>query len=294
MYRLKEFINEQYIIKDGDFVITGSASASNSSNVLCYAITKEYIEIANANPHVSCVITNSQLADSVEKKALVVHEEPVILFGKIVNSLIENGTFSPSMNFHISDTAIIHPTAIISKKCKINKNVIIGRNSIIEDYTIIDDNVIIGDNVVIGCAGFFFRRSMSGELVKFLHAGGVHLHKNVEVMTGSIVQRAQKPCFTIIGEGTKISVNVNIGHDAVIGKHNRITGNVQIAGNTTMGDYCWIGTSSTISDSVKIGNNAEIKIGSVVVRNVKDNEAVSGNCAMLHSINLKNYIKVQR
>jgi len=294
VYKLEEFIDKKHIIKDGLFDITAPADAATGNKILCYAITKEYIDLANANSHVSCVITNAKFADSVQGKALVVHDEPIILFGQIVNKLIENGVFEPSMNYGISDSASIDPTAIVSKKCRIGNNVSIGRHSIVEDYTIIEDDVVIGDNVVIGCPGFFFRRAKSGELVKFLHAGGVHLHKNVEVMTGSIVQRAQKSRFTIVGEGTKISVNVNIGHDAVIGKHNQITGNVQIAGNTTMGDACWIGTSVTISDGVKIGNNAEIKIGSVVVKNVKDNEVVSGNFAILHSKNLKNYIKAQR
>ena len=294
MYSLNEFIDNQFILKNGEFETTGSAKASHQNNILCYAITMEYITKADRNPNISCIITNAELAYKVKHKAVAIDEEPDILFGKIANSLIKDGHMSPSMDFYIDKTAYIHPSAIISEKCKIGKNVKVGRNSIIEDYTILDDNVIIGDNVVIGCDGFYFKRDKSGQLVKFLHAGGVHLHKNVEIMTGSIVQRAHDANFTIVGKGTKISVNVNIGHSSYIGKNNMITGNVQIAGRAIIGNNCWIGTSSTISDSIKIGDNAEIKIGSVVVKNVKDNEVVSGNFAMLHSKNIKNYIKVQR
>lgn len=294
MFDLKEFVDEKNVIKHGKFEITGNVNATHGKNVLCYALTLKYIKIANNNPNVSCIITYDELANEIHNKAIIVHEEPDILFGEIVNHLIMNEQLKPLMEFGIHKTAKIHPTAIISEKCKIGKNVTIGRNSIIEDYTILDENVIIGDNVVIGCEGFYFKRSKSGELVKFLHAGGVHLHKNVEVMTGSMVQRAHDSNFTVIDKGTKISVNVNVGHSAYIGKHNMITGNVQIAGRAKIGNYCWIGTSSTISDSVEIGNHAEIKIGSVVVKNVKDNEIVSGNFAILHSKNLQNHIKAQR
>jgi len=294
MYKLKEFITEQNILKNGNFQLTGSARTTYHDNILCYVTTLQYLTIANNNPNVSCIITTKDLAEKVIDKAIAIDEEPDIVFGKIVNSLIKDGQLAPTMDFAIDSTSSIHPSAIVSKKCKIGANVKIGRYSIVEDYSILDANVIIGDNVVIGCDGFYFKRSKSGELVKFFHAGGVHLHENVEVMTGSMVQRAHDANFTVVGKGSKISVNVNIGHSACIGENNMITGNVQIAGRAIMGNNCWIGTSATISDSVKIGNNAEIKIGSVVVKNVKDNEIVSGNFAILHSKNLKNYIKAQR
>jgi len=294
MYSLDNFIEEPYIIKNGYFSTTGSTQSHHKNNILCYAITPSYVVQANKNPHISCIITTQQLTKYVKEKAVAISKEPDILFGSIVNDLIKVGGIVPNMDFYIDATANIHPSAHISPKCKIGKYVTIGRNTIIEDYTILDDHVIIGDNVIIGCDGFYFKRNKVGEVIKFLHAGGVHLHKNVEVMTGSMVQRAHDASFTTIEEGTKISVNVNIGHSTHIGKHNMITGNVQIAGRVKMGDYCWVGTSSTISDSVNIGNYAEIKIGSIVVKDVKENQVVSGSFAYEHTKNVKNYIKAQR
>lgn len=294
MYDIKNFIDTSHILKHAYFDGVGSASATHSHNILCYAVNLKYIKIADNNPHISSIITTKEYVDDIHNKSIIIHEEPDILYGQIVNNLIQSEEIKPSMDFGIDKSAKIHPSATVSDKCKIGKNVVIGRHTIVEDYTILDDNVVIGDNVVVGCDGFYFKRNKSGQLVKFLHAGGVHLHKNVEVMTGSMVQRAHDAGFTVVEEGTKISVNVNVGHSAYIGKHNMITGNVQIAGRVKIGNSCWIGTSSSISDSVSIGNNAEVKIGSVVVKNVKDNEVVSGNFAMLHSVNLKNFIKAQR
>jgi UDP-3-O-[3-hydroxymyristoyl] glucosamine N-acyltransferase len=293
LLNLKDFINERYIINDGFFETVGSAKATTTKNILCYAMNMQYIKIANENPLISIVITLPSLKDKVTK-GLVVHDEPDILYGNIVNKLISLNYLEPKINYFIDNSLIIDKSSFISTKCFIGKNVVIGRNVIINDYTIIEDNCIIGDNVVLGCNGFYFKRNKSGELIKFLHAGGVHLHKNVEILTGSMIQRAHDAEFTVINEGTKISVNVNIGHSTIIGKHNMITGNVQVAGRVKIGDCCWIGTSSTISDSVRIGNNVKIKIGSVVVKDVKDNEEVSGNFAYSHIRRIRNFAKEQK
>lgn len=294
MYKLHDFLDDSQIKHDGTFVTVGSAKAQFSDNILCYAVSNTYVKLAQNNPSVSCVITTPELAESIHGKGVVVSEEPDIDFGKIANTLIEEDMLAPQMEYFVDPSAKIDPTAIVSPKCRIGKNVNIGRFSIIGDYSILEDNVIIGDNVIVGCEGFYFKRNKEGSLVKFLHAGGVHLHKNVEVMTGSMIQRAHDPEFTILGEGTKVSVNVNIGHSSIIGKHNMITGNVQIAGRVKIGDGCWLGTSSTISDSVEIGNHVEVKIGSVVVKNISDGKAVSGPFAISHSKNLKMFVRSQR
>lgn len=293
LLKLSDFISEKYIFRDGFFETTGSAKTENKQNVLCYAMNLEYVKIANKNPSISIIITLPMFQNEVTK-SLVISDEPDIVFAHILNQLITKELIVPVMDFNISPSALIDDSAYVSKKSNIGQNVIIGKNVIINDYTIIEDNCIIGDNVVLGCDGFYFKRNLKGELVKFLHAGGVHIHKNVEILTGAIVQRAHDAEFTEIEEGTKISVNVNIGHSSKIGKHNMITGNVQIAGRVKMGDFCWIGTSSTISDSVNIGNNAKIRIGSVVLKDVKEGEDVSGNFAYKHTKRIKNFLKEQR
>lgn len=293
IFNVQEFVDSKNIINHGVFKTMGSAKSKSNDKILCYAVTLEYLKIALDNSNISAIITTPDL-ECKTTKALIIHDEPDMLFGEILNQLILKGFIKPKMEYKISKSAVISPSANISPKCYIGENVIIGRNVIINDYTILEDNVIIGDNVVIGCDGFFFKRNKGGNLVKFLHAGGVHIQKDVEILTGSMVQRAHDAEFTVIGEGTKISVNVNIGHSAKIGKHNMITGNVQIAGRVVMGDGCWIGTSSTISDSIVIGNNVNIRIGSVVVKNVKEGEEVSGNFAYNHTKRIRNFVKEQR
>ncbi|QLE78832.1 hypothetical protein FLM55_03380 [Francisella sp. Scap27] len=289
-YRLSEFVDNSAIIKDGVFETVGSANIKDRDNVLCYASNSKFLEIAEENSNISAIITTKDLKDRCTK-AVAMCDEPVFLYGEILNVFINKGLIKPFMSYKISKSAIIDKSAFISSKCYIGNNVTIGKNVIIHEYTIIEDGCIIGDNVVLGCEGFYFRRKKNGEVIKFLHAGGVHLHKNVEIMTGSMVQRAHDAEFTTIGSGTKISVNVNIGHSCKIGENNIITGKVQVAGWSSIGDNCWVGTSSVIADYVTIGSNANIKVGSVVVKDVKENEVVSGNFAYSHAKRIRNFIR---
>ena len=293
IFFLDQYIDSSYIIKNIAFKNIGSAKTKNNDDLLCYAMNLEYLKIADENKNISGIITLPSLQDK-SRKVVATSDEPDILYGMISNQLIDQGYIKPTMEFKKSDCAIIDPSAYVSEKTYIGGNVHIGKNVIINDYTIVEDDCIIGDNVVLGCEGFYFKRNHKGELVKFLHAGGVHLCKNVEIMTGSIVQRAHDADFTKIGEGTKVSVHCNISHSANIGKHNMITGNVQIAGRVKMGDYCWIGNSSTLSDSVVIGDNVTIRIGSVVISDIKEKEEVSGNFAYNHRKRVRNFLKEQR
>ena len=55
-------------------------------------------------------------------------------------------------------------------------------------------------------------------------------------------------------------------------------GGASIAGRVKIGNYVSIGTNSTILPDIKVGSGAYIGAGSVVTKNVKDNEIVIGIC----------------
>lgn len=92
--------------------------------------------------------------------------------------------------------------------------------------------------------------------------------------------------FTVLDEGI-----VEIGDNAFIGPNvsiytachplapcERNTG-VEWSEGVTIGNNVWIGGSVTIIPGVKIGNNVVIGAGSVVTKNVPDNEVWAGNPA---------------
>lgn len=291
--RLSDLIDTRHIIRDGFFANCGSAKIRGKIDILSYALTPDWVQAADANPAVSAIITLPALQDRTEK-ALVVHEEPDILFAETLNKLAAEGSLKPEMFYGIDATAVIHPSAQLGDKCFIGKNVHIGRNAIINDYSVIEEDCIIGDNVVIGCVGYYFRRAKSGKLIKLPHAGGVHIHKNAEILTGAVIQRAMEADFTVIGEGAKISVGVSIGHSVQIGKHSVILGSAVISGRTEIGNYCWIGPASAIASSLTIGDRAKVRIGSVVVQNIKEGGDVSGNFAIEHTRNIRAFARERR
>ena len=86
----------------------------------------------------------------------------------------------------------------------------------------------------------------------------------------------------------------NVGHDVEIGEEASISSNVVIAGRARIGKRTWIGASATISNMVRIGDDAEVRIGAVVIQDVADGGDVSGNFARKHAGNIKRYLKEVR
>lgn len=92
--------------------------------------------------------------------------------------------------------------------------------------------------------------------------------------------------FTVLDEGI-----VEIGDNAFIGPNvsiytacHPLTPNERNTGRewsegVTIGNNVWIGGSATIIPGVRIGNNVVIGAGSVVTKNVPDNEVWAGNPA---------------
>ena len=102
--------------------------------------------------------------------------------------------------------------------------------------------------------------------------------------------------FNKIGKGivvypyAKITVNTtignfvsllgsNIGHDATIGDYTTISGMCAINGHAVVGNRVFIGGHAVIAPSKKVGDDAYVGSGSVVVTNVRSGYKVFGNPA---------------
>jgi len=81
----------------------------------------------------------------------------------------------------------------------------------------------------------------------------------------------------IINENCLIQANCIIGHDVVINEDCIISNFVSIGGFTSVGDRTYIAMNSSIRDRIRIGSDSIIGMGSVVVKDVKDNCVVFGN-----------------
>lgn len=106
----------------------------------------------------------------------------------------------------------------------------------------------------------------------------VVLKHDVYVGARSLIMRGTK-WSTVIGEGTFIGPNVSIGHDNVIGKHCCLLSGTITCGSVTIGDYAYIAPGVLIKDNITIEKNVKIAIGSLVLKNVPDNQTIVGRPA---------------
>lgn len=139
-------------------------------------------------------------------------------------------------------------------------------------------NVTVQANTVLGAEGIQATKNKQGEITLVPHASKLIIEEDVEIGPNTTVQKGVlKP--TIIGKGTKIGPNCNIGHQAQIGAHCIITGNNHIGGSAHIGDHTYVAPHSTIKNSVKIGSNVFVGIGSLVMHDVEDGQTVVGRPA---------------
>lgn len=291
--QLSKFFTDEKLVRDTNVKLTHFANQS-LEGIVCFVLNEGYINQANKNENVKAIITYEKYKDLVQSnKGLIISDNPKMDYYLLHNYMFEHGYMNIVDKHYIHKTAQIAPTAIIEENVVIGENVVVGDYSIIKSQTIIGDNTYIGSHCIIGARGLNNTR-IDNNFIYVHDAGGVKIGKNCEVLDASIIQKSIHMEMTSIGDNTKISVKVNIGHGSIIGERTLIAGSAQIAGYVSIGNDVWIGPSAVISHNLKISDNTEVKIGSVVIKNVKKDAVVSGNFAYDHNKNLKNYIKAQR
>jgi len=109
----------------------------------------------------------------------------------------------------------------------------------------------------------------------FPHVGGVEIGADVAIDPLVVVSRAAIG-RTIIGSGTKIGPQVTVGHGAHIGRDCLLVAQVCLGGSTVLGDRvtCW--QRCVTASNVKIGSDAVIGAGSVVLCDVPPGETWVG------------------
>ncbi len=231
------------------------------------------------------ILCNSDLRTAVHAKpsqGLVFVDNPRLAFIRAVNHMQNE-----AIERRISPHALISKTARIGSNCSIDDFSVIGDNCSIGDNTIIYDRVSlvrnckIGRNctiqtgVAMGFDGFAYERLPNGALEKFPHLKGVIIGDNVDISSSCQIARGSLS-DTVIGDGTKLDALVYVAHNVKIGRNCLLTGGAMIGGTTKIGDQCWIGLNCTIKQKVRIGNNAIVAAGAVVLHDVVDGDIVAG------------------
>tara|TARA_B100000963_G_scaffold5483_1_gene4139 strand:- start:2399 stop:3025 length:627 start_codon:yes stop_codon:yes gene_type:complete len=115
-----------------------------------------------------------------------------------------------------------------------------------------------------------------GSPLTFIHHS-VSIGEDVSIGEGCVINpRSSVSSGAKISDFVLINCDTGVGHDASIGSYSTIFGNVAINGNVSIGENVEIASGVTIYPGVKIDNNSKCGVGSIVIRNVKENQLVLG------------------
>jgi UDP-3-O-[3-hydroxymyristoyl] glucosamine N-acyltransferase len=204
-------------------------------------------------------------------------------------------------DLYLGAFAYLGENVIIGKNVKIYPNVFIGDNvNIGDDTTIfagvkiyseskIGNNCTIHSGVIVGSDGFGFVPNKQGEYNKITHIGNVIIEDNVDIGSGTTIDRATLGS-TIVHSGVKLDNQIQIAHNVEVGKNTVIAAQSGVAGSTKIGVNCQIGGQVGIVGHLSIGNNVRIQAQSGIGRSLNDNEIVQGSPALPYGDYNKSYV----
>ena len=188
---------------------------------------------------------------------------------------------------HLEDGVIVDPLAVIGPDVEIGAGSIIGSGVVIGpqvrigrdcnvgansslQFALIGNNVLIHPGCHIGQDGFGFGFETGGH-VKVPQTGRVLIQNDVEIGAGTTIDRGSLR-DTVVGEGTKIDNQVQIGHNVTVGRHCLLAAKVALGGSLTIGDHVALGAGVGINNHVNIGDGAQV----TAMSGVKDDVPANG------------------
>ncbi|MCK0124096.1 UDP-3-O-(3-hydroxymyristoyl)glucosamine N-acyltransferase [Gelidibacter sp. F2691] len=270
-------MNEIHVVEPGDIVFVDHPKYYDKA-------LKSAATIVLINKEVECP----------DGKALLISDDPFRDFNKLTQH------FKPfqSANQSISESAKIGKNTIIQPNCFIGHNVQIGENCLIHANVIIYDDTIIGNNVtihagtVLGASAFYYKKRPEG-FDQLISGGRVVVKDNVHIGALCSIDRGVTG-DTIIGEGSKLDNQIQIGHDTVIGKKCLIASQAGIAGCVIIEDEVTIWGQVGSTSGITIGSKAIVHAQAGISKSLEGGKTYWGRPAQEAKAELKDKIYIKR
>lgn len=249
-------INSKFI-GDANFPVLGTNEIHRvkAGEIVFVNHPKYYDKALNS---AATIILIDKEVDCPKGKALLISDDPFRDFNKINTHFTRIYNFKEELHdVEVGDNTFIHSTATIGNNVKIGNNCHIFPNVVIGDRTIIGDNVIIQSNTVLGGDAFYYRK-INGNFDRLISVGNVIVENNVEIGNNCTIDRGVTDA-TIIGEGSVLDNQIQIGHDTIIGKK------VLIASQTGIAGCCIIEDQVTIWGQVGMASGVRVESGTVLL-----------------------------
>lgn len=290
--QIAEIINTSYVGND-DFPVLGmnEIHVVESGDIVFVDHPKYYDKALKSAATI--VLINKEV-DCPEGKALLISDDPFRDFNKLTQH------FKPfqSAGKNISDSASIGKNTIIQPNCFIGNNVVIGDDCLIHPNVIIYDDTIIGNNVtihagtVLGASAFYYKKRPEG-FDQLISGGRVVVKDNVDIGALCTIDRGVTG-DTIIGEGSKLDNQIQIGHDTVIGKKCLIASQAGIAGCVIIEDEVTIWGQVGSTSGITIGSKAIVHAQAGISKSLEGGKTYWGRPAQEAKEELKDKVYIKR
>ena len=271
-------MNELHVVRAGDITFVDHP--------------KYYNKVLNSAA--TFIIINKEMEAPPKGKSLIYHEKPFDAFNTLTLHfrpfISSNQMISTSAK--IGSGSVIQPGAFIGNHVSIGKNCIIHANASIYDHTVIGNNVIIHSNSVIGGDGYYFQKRDQG-YVKFQSGGRVIIEDNVEIGASCSIDKGVSG-DTIIGRGTKMDNQCQVGHDTVIGKNCLIGAFAAIAGVTVIEDDVILWARVAINKDIVVRKGTVLLATSAVDKSTEAGKVLMGAPAIDVRQYWKNYVTIRQ
>ncbi|MEO5331668.1 MAG: UDP-3-O-(3-hydroxymyristoyl)glucosamine N-acyltransferase [Magnetococcus sp. YQC-5] len=184
----------------------------------------------------------------------------------------------------LGEGVAVGPLAVIGPGVVIGDHTMIFAGAVIHDRCVIGARCVIQSNAVIGGDGFGYE-FVAGEHRKIPHLGIVRIEDDVEIGSGTTVDRARFG-ETVIGAGTKIDNLVQIAHNVHIGRACLIVSQVGIAGSCRIEDGVVLAGQAGVVPHVTVGRGARVAAATGVAGDVPAGATCSGWWGVPHRENM--------
>ena len=248
-----------------------------ASAIICDAGMRSIIPphiavILCSNPHEAFAKAGALLHPGAMRPAPVVSQDSAISPAAFVDptARLEANVFVEPMavvgaGAEIGEGTRIGAGAIVGAGVKIGRDCSIGAGASVL-CALLGNGVIIHNGARIGQDGFGYAPGRAG-MLKIVQIGRVIIQDNVEIGANTTIDRGTMD-DTVIGEGTKLDNQVQIGHNVRIGRHTAIVSQVGIAGSATIGNGVQIGGQAGMAGHLKIGDGAQLAAGSGIITDI--------------------------
>src|SRR3982074_3292271 len=210
---------------------------------------------------------------------------------------------------HLEDDVVVDPFAVIGPGVEVGAGSVIGSGAAIGpnvkigrdcdvgagttiQFALLGNNVLIHPGCHIGQDGFGYVFG-AGRQIKVPQTGRVLIQNDVEIGAGTTIDRGSLR-DTVVGEGTKIDNQVQIGHNVTIGRHCLLAAQIGLAGSLTIGDNVALGAKVGIDDHLRIGDGAVVTAMGAVRDDIPAGGRWDGNFAKPATQRFREIVAVER